>query len=104
MAKTMFISKNDQENIVTSISMPGESEKWNCYKNCVIKFCLIQRQSGQIMPTYDFKCEQCSNTFELNLSFDNKDLQYCEDCEKPLVRVYTPVGAIFKGTGWGKSK
>ena len=55
------------------------------------------------MPTYDFKCEQCSNTFELNLSFDNKDLQYCEDCEKPLVRIYAPVAAIFKGTGWGKS-
>jgi putative FmdB family regulatory protein len=53
------------------------------------------------MPLYDFKCEQCSNTFELSLSCENKDLQYCEDCEKPLVRIYTPVGAIFKGTGWG---
>lgn len=56
------------------------------------------------MPLYDFKCEQCGNTFELNLSFENMDIQYCEDCEKPLVRVYTPIGAIFKGTGWGKSK
>ena len=53
------------------------------------------------MPTYDFKCEQCQNTFELNISFDNKDLQYCEDCEKPLARVYGPVAAIFRGTGWG---
>jgi putative FmdB family regulatory protein len=56
------------------------------------------------MPTYDFKCEQCGMTFELNLAFDNKDLQYCEDCEKPLVRIYAPVAAIFRGTGWGKSK
>jgi putative FmdB family regulatory protein len=56
------------------------------------------------MPLYDFKCEQCSNTFELSLSFENKDLQYCEDCENPLVRIYTQVSAIFKGTGWGKSK
>jgi putative FmdB family regulatory protein len=56
------------------------------------------------MPTYDFKCEQCGTTFELNLSFENKDLQYCEDCEKPLMRVYGPVAAIFKGTGWGSSK
>lgn len=55
------------------------------------------------MPTYDFKCEQCQNTFELNLSFDNKDMQYCEDCEKPLVRIYAAVPAHFKGTGWGKS-
>ena len=60
-------------------------------------------ERGDELPTYDFKCEQCSNTFELNLSFDNKDLQYCEDCEKPLVRIYAPVAAIFKGTGWGKS-
>jgi putative FmdB family regulatory protein len=60
-----------------------------------------EKPNGGKMPLYDFKCEQCSNTFELSLSFENKDLQYCEDCEKPLVRIYTPVGAIFKGTGWG---
>jgi putative FmdB family regulatory protein len=60
-----------------------------------------RRLNGGTMPLYDFKCEQCSNTFELSLSFENKDLQYCEDCEKPLVRIYTPVDAIFKGTGWG---
>ena len=65
---------------------------------------LIPRQNGEQMPTYDFKCEQCGTTFELNLAFDNKDLQYCEDCEKPLVRVYGPVAAIFRGTGWGSSK
>lgn len=56
------------------------------------------------VPNYDFKCEQCGTIFELNLAFDNKDLRYCEDCEKPLVRIYAPVAAIFKGTGWGKSK
>jgi putative FmdB family regulatory protein len=56
------------------------------------------------VPNYDFKCEQCGTIFEFNLAFDNKDLQYCEDCEKPLVRIYAPVAAIFKGTGWGKSK
>ena len=65
---------------------------------------LIQRQNGEQMPTYDFKCEECETTFELSLSFDNKDMQYCEDCEKPLVRIYAPVAAIFRGTGWGSSK
>ncbi len=53
------------------------------------------------MPTYDFKCEECKNTFELNLSIKDKELPYCEDCEIPLVRIYSPVAAIFKGTGWG---
>jgi putative FmdB family regulatory protein len=78
------------------------------HKSIAIKNCKsvgklpLQPLLGAIMPTYDFKCEQCQTTFELNLSFENKDLQYCEDCEKPLVRIYTPVGAIFKGTGWGK--
>ena len=43
------------------------------------------------MPAYDYKCEQCETTFELSLSFDNKDMQYCEDCEKPLVRIYAAV-------------
>jgi putative FmdB family regulatory protein len=56
------------------------------------------------MPTYDFKCEQCQETFELNLSFENMDTPHCGDCAKPLVRVYGPVAAIFRGTGWGKSK
>ena len=53
------------------------------------------------MPSYDFKCEQCNNKFELSLPIDSKDLPYCEDCENPLVRIYSPVAAIFKGTGWG---
>jgi putative FmdB family regulatory protein len=56
------------------------------------------------MPTYDFKCEQCGAIFELNLAFDNKELQFCEDCKQLLVRVYAPVAAIFRGTGWGSSK
>ena len=28
-------------------------------------------------------------------------MPYCEDCEKPLVRIYTPILSIFKGEGWG---
>lgn len=56
------------------------------------------------MPNYDFKCEQCTQTFELNLPMDYKEMPYCEDCEKPLVRIYTPILSIFKGEGWGGSK
>ena len=56
------------------------------------------------MPNYDFKCEQCGQTFELNLPMDNRELPYCEDCEKPLIRIYTPILSIFKGDGWGGSK
>lgn len=56
------------------------------------------------MPNYDYKCEQCGQTFELNLPIDNKELPYCEDCEKPLIRIYTPILSIFKGDGWGGSK
>jgi putative FmdB family regulatory protein len=54
------------------------------------------------MPTYDFKCEECGVAFELNIPMG--ELAYCEDCEKPLTKLFTPVPAIFKGTGWGGSK
>jgi putative FmdB family regulatory protein len=57
--------------------------------------------NGGTVPNYDFKCEQCKQTFELNLPIDNKELPFCEDCEKPLVRIYTPILSIFKGEGWG---
>jgi len=57
-----------------------------------------------MMPNYDYKCEQCAQTFELTLPIDNKELPYCEDCEKPLIRIYTPILSIFKGEGWGGSK
>jgi putative FmdB family regulatory protein len=57
--------------------------------------------NGGTVPNYDFKCESCNNTFEMNLPMNHKEMPYCEDCEKPLVRIYTPILSIFKGEGWG---
>lgn len=56
------------------------------------------------MPTYDFKCEECNFVFERKVNLD--ELAYCDDCDKPATKLFSPTKApaIFKGTGWaGKS-
>lgn len=46
------------------------------------------------MPRYDFECEKCKTTKEVEWTFDeydkNKDCQICE-CGGSMKRVYTPI-------------
>ena len=53
------------------------------------------------MPIYTYKCENCGIQFERQQSFSDQPLTRCPECSKKSLRkVYTPVGIVFKGSGF----
>ena len=53
------------------------------------------------MPVYTYRCENCGVRFERLQSFDEPTLTRCPECNKKALRkVYTPVGIVFKGSGF----
>ncbi len=53
------------------------------------------------MPVYTYQCESCGVRFERLQSFDDAPLTRCPECNKKSLRkVYTPVGIVFKGSGF----
>src|SRR5512140_343385 len=53
------------------------------------------------MPIYTYRCESCGVVFEREQSFRDAPLKICPECrKKSLKKVITPVGVIFKGSGF----
>ena len=53
------------------------------------------------MPVYTYRCESCGVTFERHQKFADQPLTRCPECgKKALKKVYTPVGIVFKGSGF----
>jgi putative FmdB family regulatory protein len=52
------------------------------------------------MPIYTYRCENCGVQFERQQKFSDPPLTRCPECGKPLRKVYTPVGIVFKGSGF----
>jgi len=53
------------------------------------------------MPVYTYRCENCGVQFERQQSFNDQPLTRCPECNKKTLRkVYTPVGIVFKGSGF----
>ena len=52
------------------------------------------------MPTYVYRCDTCSNQFEIVQRFSDDPLKACPDCIGQVQRVIHPVGVVFKGSGW----
>ncbi len=53
------------------------------------------------MPIYTYRCENCGVQFERNQKFSDAPLTRCPECgKKSLRKVYTPVGIVFKGSGF----
>jgi putative FmdB family regulatory protein len=53
------------------------------------------------MPTYDYKCSKCKNTFEYFQPMTAEPLTECPKCGGSLKRVIgTGGGTIFKGSGF----
>lgn len=53
------------------------------------------------MPIYTYQCESCGIRFERQQSFSEASLTRCPECgKKTLRKVYTPVGIVFKGSGF----
>lgn len=53
------------------------------------------------MPTYDYKCTECSHTFEFFQKMNDKPLTECPVCKGKVKRLIgAGAGPIFKGTGF----
>jgi len=53
------------------------------------------------MPVYTYRCEECGIQFERTQMFSDAPLKRCPECGKSSLRkVYTPVGIVFKGSGF----
>jgi putative FmdB family regulatory protein len=53
------------------------------------------------MPLYVYKCDTCSYKFERQQSFSDDPIKVCPECSEPAVRrLITPVGVVFKGSGF----
>jgi putative FmdB family regulatory protein len=53
------------------------------------------------LPIYTYRCENCGVRFERRQSFSEQPLTRCPECNKNALRkVYTPVGIVFKGSGF----
>lgn len=53
------------------------------------------------MPTYDYHCEKCGNTFEVFQTMTAPKLTVCPRCRGKLKRLLgTGAGIIFKGSGF----
>ena len=54
------------------------------------------------MPTYEYKCTECSDVFETTHGIDDT-VERCPECGGKVRRVFHPVGIIFKGSGFYKT-
>lgn len=53
------------------------------------------------MPIYTYRCDNCGVQFDRKQSFTDPVLKVCPECgKKALHKVYTPVGIVFKGSGF----
>ena len=52
------------------------------------------------MPTYQYRCNQCSTELEVVQKFTDDPLTVCPECGGPLRKVFSPVGVMFKGSGF----
>lgn len=52
------------------------------------------------MPIYVYACTNCGERTEARQSFDDPPLEVCPHCSGKLRKMYSPVGIVFKGSGF----
>lgn len=53
------------------------------------------------MPIYTYQCNNCGVRFERQQKFSEAPLVRCPECSKKSLRkIFTPVGIVFKGSGF----
>jgi len=52
------------------------------------------------MPTYEYRCSECGNQFEISQRIDEEPMTVCERCGGRLRKVFHPAGIVFKGSGF----
>src|SRR3954451_17703306 len=55
------------------------------------------------MPTYQYACTSCGERLEVVQKFTDDPLTVCPACEGALRKVFSPVGVVFKGSGFYKT-
>jgi putative FmdB family regulatory protein len=52
------------------------------------------------VPTYQYTCTQCGEPVEAVQKFTDAPLTMCAACGGRLRKVFSPVGIVFKGSGF----
>jgi putative FmdB family regulatory protein len=52
------------------------------------------------MPIYAYRCRNCNYQFDIRQRFADDPLTCCPRCEGQVKRVISPVGVVFKGSGF----
>lgn len=55
------------------------------------------------MPVYEYRCRSCGKTHEIQHGFHDTRPTECPSCGGELVRVFHPIGLVFKGSGFHKT-
>jgi len=52
------------------------------------------------MPRYEYRCQQCGETFEVKQKFADEPLTVHENCGGKVERLISAPALQFKGSGW----
>jgi putative FmdB family regulatory protein len=52
------------------------------------------------VPVYEYACTECGEELEVRQSFTDAALTVCPVCSGRLRKVLSPVGVVFKGSGF----
>ena len=52
------------------------------------------------MPTYEYTCTECGEPLEAVQKFTDDPLTVCPACGGRLRKLFSPVGIVFKGSGF----
>jgi len=52
------------------------------------------------VPTYEYACTACGERLEAKQGFDDPPLEECPKCGGKLRKLFSPVGIVFKGSGF----
>ncbi|KQV26271.1 MULTISPECIES: FmdB family zinc ribbon protein [unclassified Microcella] len=52
------------------------------------------------MPTYSYRCTECSTAFDIQQAFTDDSLTECPECGGRLRKLFSAVGVTFNGSGF----
>jgi putative FmdB family regulatory protein len=52
------------------------------------------------MPIYSYKCNNCGKIFDKFEKIGSTNKTFCTDCNSEALRIFSPVGIVFKGKGF----
>ena len=52
------------------------------------------------MPTYSYRCTECSTAFDIQQAFTDDTLTECPACGGKLRKLFSAVGVTFSGSGF----